>query len=95
MRWLIGLAILLSLARTVGAAEQDLELSVGGHAVLATLRTPATMQPETPLVVMTHGTLAHKDMETIQYAGEGACRTRHRLAGSYSVAGARSPQRHV
>jgi alpha-beta hydrolase superfamily lysophospholipase len=66
MRWLIGLAIVLSFARTVSAAEQDVELSVGGHTVLATLRTPASMKPGTPLVVMTHGTLAHKDIETIQ-----------------------------
>lgn len=65
MRWVMGLALLLCLARTANAAEQDLELSVGGHTVLATLRTPATMQPDTPLVVLTHGTLAHKDMDTI------------------------------
>ena len=85
MRWLMGLAILLSLARTVGAAEQDLELSVGGHTVLATLRTPATMQPETPLVVMTHGTLAHKDMDTIRtlaqaLADRGIASLAHTLA---------------
>lgn len=66
MQWLIGLAILLSFTGTVEAAEQELELSAGGHTVLATLRTPASMQAETPLVVMTHGTLAHKDMEIIQ-----------------------------
>jgi predicted alpha/beta-fold hydrolase len=85
MRWLIGLAILLSLARTAFAAEQDLELSVGGHTVLATLRTPATMQPETPLVVMTHGTLAHKDMDTIRtlaqaLADRGIASLAHTLA---------------
>jgi len=62
----MGLAILLSFAGVASAAEQELELSVGGHTVLATLRTPASMQSETPLVIMTHGTLAHKDMDTIR-----------------------------
>lgn len=66
MRWLLGLAILLAFARTGYAAEQELELSIDGRTTLATLRTPATMTPDTPLVVMTHGTLAHKDMEVIQ-----------------------------
>ncbi|MBR0854055.1 alpha/beta hydrolase [Bradyrhizobium liaoningense] len=66
MRWLMGLAVLLLLARPVGAAEQELELSVNGRTSLAMLRTPASMGPDTPLVVMTHGTLAHKDMEVIQ-----------------------------
>ncbi|RXH18887.1 alpha/beta hydrolase [Bradyrhizobium guangzhouense] len=66
MRWLMGLAVLLLLARPAGAAEQELELSVDGRTTLATLRTPAAMGPDTPLVVMTHGTLAHKDMEVIQ-----------------------------
>ena len=66
MRWLVGWAVLLLLAMPVGAAEQELELSVGGRTTLATLRTPAGMMPDTPLVVMTHGTLAHKDMEIIQ-----------------------------
>ncbi|MDE2375972.1 alpha/beta fold hydrolase [Bradyrhizobium sp.] len=66
MRWLVGLSILLALAGTAAAAEQDIELSVGGRTVLATLRTPASMQADTPLVVMTHGTLAHKDMDVIR-----------------------------
>ncbi|MBR1128263.1 alpha/beta hydrolase [Bradyrhizobium iriomotense] len=66
MRWLLGLAVLLALAWPAGAAEQELELSINGHTALATLRTPTSMAPETPLVVMTHGTLAHKDMEVIQ-----------------------------
>jgi len=65
MRWLMGLAVLLILVRPVGAAEQELELSIDGRTTLATLRTPAAMGPDTPLVVMTHGTLAHKDMEII------------------------------
>ncbi|RXH24865.1 MULTISPECIES: alpha/beta fold hydrolase [Bradyrhizobium] len=66
MRWLMGLAIVLALAGPACAAEQELELSVEGRTTLATLRTPASMGPDTPLVVMTHGTLAHKDMEVIQ-----------------------------
>ncbi|TPQ39086.1 hypothetical protein C2U70_07580 [Bradyrhizobium guangdongense] len=66
MRWLMGLAVLLALARPACAAEQELELSINGHTALATLRTPASMAPDTPLVVMTHGTLAHKDMEVMQ-----------------------------
>ncbi|AWM06801.1 alpha/beta hydrolase [Bradyrhizobium symbiodeficiens] len=66
MRWLLGLAILLAFAGSGYAAEQELELSVDSRTTLATLRTPATMTPDTPLVVMTHGTLAHKDMEVIQ-----------------------------
>lgn len=66
MRWLTGLAILVALTRPAAAAEQDLELSVGGHMTLATLRTPAAMQADTPLVVLTHGTLAHKDMDVIR-----------------------------
>jgi len=66
MRWLMGLTVLLALAGPASAAEQELELSVAGRSTLATLRTPASMGPDTPLVVMTHGTLAHKDMEVIQ-----------------------------
>ena len=66
MRWLMGLAALLALAVPAGATEQQLELSINGQTALATLRTPTSMAPDTPLVVMTHGTLAHKDMEVIQ-----------------------------
>ncbi len=66
MRWLTGLAILFALLGPACAAEQELELSVGGRTTLATLRTPPSMRPDTPLIVMTHGTLAHKDMEVIQ-----------------------------
>lgn len=66
MRWLVGLIALLALATSAGAAEQELELSLDGRTTLATLRTPSSMGPDTPLVVMTHGTLAHKDMEVIQ-----------------------------
>ncbi|MBR0956641.1 serine aminopeptidase domain-containing protein [Bradyrhizobium japonicum] len=66
MRWFIGMVVLLTLARPVGAAEQELELSINGRTSLATLRTPTSMASDTPLVVMTHGTLAHKDMEIIQ-----------------------------
>ncbi|QOZ53911.1 alpha/beta hydrolase [Bradyrhizobium sp. CCBAU 53338] len=67
MRWLMGLAVLLALALALpaAAAEQELELSVEGRTTLGTLRTPASMGADTPLVVMTHGTLAHKDMEVI------------------------------
>lgn len=70
MRWLMGLTVLLALAVPAGAAKQELELSVDGRTTLATLRTPAVMTPDTPLVVMTHGTLAHKDMEVIQGVAE-------------------------
>ncbi|PDT90792.1 hypothetical protein CO669_07385 [Bradyrhizobium sp. Y36] len=66
MRWLLGLTVVLAFAGSADAAEQELELSVAGRTTLATLRTPAAMTPDTPLVVMTHGTLAHKDMEVIQ-----------------------------
>src|SRR5690349_22034503 len=66
MRWLMGLAFVLVFAWPACAAEQELELSVEGRTTLATLRTPAAMGQDTPLVVMTHGTLAHKDMEVIQ-----------------------------
>lgn len=66
MRWLMGLATVLAFAGPACAAEQELELSVEGRTTLATLRTPASMGPDTPLVVMTHGTLAHKDMEVVQ-----------------------------
>jgi pimeloyl-ACP methyl ester carboxylesterase len=57
---------LLAVARPACAAEQELELSINGHMALATLRVPASKGADTPLVVMTHGTLAHKDMEVIQ-----------------------------
>lgn len=66
MRCLIGLIVLLLSVLPVRAAEQERELSIGGRTVLATLRTPASMGPDTPVVVITHGTLAHKDMETVQ-----------------------------
>ncbi|MFB9263824.1 alpha/beta hydrolase [Bradyrhizobium erythrophlei] len=66
MRWLVGVLIALSFVCTAGAADQELELSVAGRTVLATLRTPVSMGADAPLVVMTHGTLAHKDMEVIQ-----------------------------
>lgn len=70
MRWLMGLLIALSLAHTADAGEQEVELSVGGRTILATLRTPASMGPDTPLMVMTHGTLGHKDMDTIRGLAE-------------------------
>ena len=70
MRWLMGLLIALSLARAADAGEQEIELSVGGRTILATLRTPASMGPDTPLMVMTHGTLGHKDMDTIHGLAE-------------------------
>ncbi|WP_038970458.1 alpha/beta hydrolase [Bradyrhizobium genomosp. III] len=66
MRWLIALTVLLAFVGSAYAAEEELELSVDGRTTLATLRTPASMGQDTPLVVMTHGTLAHKDMEVIQ-----------------------------
>ena len=64
MRWLMGPLIALSLAQTADAGEQEIELAVGGRTILATLRTPASMGPDTPLVVMTHVTLGHKDKAT-------------------------------
>lgn len=66
MRWLMGLVIVFAFGGPACAAEQELELSVEGRTTLATLRTPASMGPDTPLVVMTHGTLAYKDMEIVQ-----------------------------
>ncbi len=71
MRLRLGLAILLCLSSLAYANEEPRELSVAGHVVLGTLRTPSAMQAETPLVVMTHGTLAHKDMEIIQALAKG------------------------
>lgn len=65
MRFLAVLFVLV-FSQPLAAAEQERELTVGGHVALATLRTPEPMTAETPLVVMTHGTLAHKDMETIR-----------------------------
>ena len=85
MRWLMSLAILLSLVGIGYAGERDVELSVDGHTALATILTPASMGADTPLVVITHGTLAHKDMETIKALAEalqqrGIASLRHTLS---------------
>ncbi|WP_257168077.1 alpha/beta hydrolase [Bradyrhizobium sp. SRS-191] len=65
MRW--WLALVVSLVASVAlAAEEPRELVIGGRTALATLRLPGRPGPDVPLVLMTHGTLAHKDMETIQ-----------------------------
>ncbi|NPU68032.1 alpha/beta fold hydrolase [Bradyrhizobium sp. 83012] len=65
MRWLIALIVTL-VASSALAAEEPRELAIGGRVALGTLRLPAQSGPDVPLVLMTHGTLAHKDMETIQ-----------------------------
>ena len=65
MRW--WLALVVSLVASVAlAAEEPRELVIGGRTALGTLRLPAQSGQDVPLVLMTHGTLAHKDMETIQ-----------------------------
>ncbi|UFZ03726.1 alpha/beta fold hydrolase [Bradyrhizobium ontarionense] len=65
MRW--WLALLISFVATVAlAAEEPREVVIGGRVALGTLRLSARSGPDVPLVLMTHGTLAHKDMETIQ-----------------------------
>ena len=65
MRLLI-LAFLVLATTAARAGEEVRELTIGGHVVQATLRLPAQPGPDMPVVLMTHGTLAHKDMETIQ-----------------------------
>ncbi|UTD27436.1 alpha/beta hydrolase [Bradyrhizobium sp. WD16] len=65
MRLVFCLLVLVLGAAGARAAEEPRELTVDGRVVLATLRTPAAVRPETPVVVMTHGTLAHKDTETM------------------------------
>ena len=65
MRWWLALAVSL-LTCAAFAAEEPRELAIGGRIALGTLRLPAQSGPDVPLVLMTHGTLAHKDMETIQ-----------------------------
>ncbi|CAL76984.1 conserved hypothetical protein; putative signal peptide [Bradyrhizobium sp. ORS 278] len=65
MRWWLALVVCL-VASVALAAEEPRELMIGGRTALATLRLPAQSGPDVPLVLMTHGTLAHKDMETIQ-----------------------------
>ncbi|MGC2779725.1 MAG: alpha/beta hydrolase [Bradyrhizobium sp.] len=65
MRW--WLALVVSLVASVAlAADEPRELVIGGRVALGTLRLPAQSGPDVPLVLMTHGTLAHKDMETVQ-----------------------------
>jgi pimeloyl-ACP methyl ester carboxylesterase len=85
MRWLLRLAILLSLMGTACADEREFELSVAGHTAIATLLTPTSTGTDAPLVVITHGTLAHKDMETIRALAEalqqrGIASLRHTLS---------------
>ncbi|MGJ4925529.1 alpha/beta hydrolase [Bradyrhizobium sp. HKCCYLS2038] len=65
MRWWLALVVCL-VASVALAAEEPRELVIGGRTALGTLRLPAQSGPDVPLVLMTHGTLAHKDMETIQ-----------------------------
>ncbi|CCD91507.1 conserved exported hypothetical protein [Bradyrhizobium sp. ORS 375] len=65
MRWWLALVVCL-VASVAMAAEEPRELLIGGRTALGTLRLPAQSGPDVPLVLMTHGTLAHKDMETIQ-----------------------------
>ncbi|MGJ4950261.1 alpha/beta hydrolase [Bradyrhizobium sp. HKCCYLS20291] len=65
MRWWLALVVCL-VASVALSAEEPRELVIGGRTALGTLRLPAQSGPDVPLVLMTHGTLAHKDMETIQ-----------------------------
>ncbi len=65
MRWWLALALSLVTCAAL-ATEEPRELVIGGRVALGTLRLPAQSGPDVPLVLMTHGTLAHKDMETIQ-----------------------------
>ncbi|WP_315754835.1 MULTISPECIES: alpha/beta hydrolase [unclassified Bradyrhizobium] len=65
MRWWLALVVSF-IASIAFAAEEPRELTIGGRTALGTLRLPAQSGPDVPLVLMTHGTLAHKDMETIQ-----------------------------
>ncbi len=65
-RWFAILLLALLPARSAVAGEVSKDLSVGGHVTLATLRLPDQVRPDMPIVLITHGTLAHKDMETIQ-----------------------------
>ena len=54
----------LMIAGTAKAAESERELVIDGRVALATLRAPdGVARP--PLAIVTHGTLAHKDMETV------------------------------
>jgi pimeloyl-ACP methyl ester carboxylesterase len=56
--------IALLVAAPADAAESERELVIDGRVALATLRTPdGAVRP--PLAIVTHGTLAHKDMETV------------------------------
>lgn len=66
MRCWFALAFLFLTSAAAHAAEASRELTVGGHVTLGTLRLPSEPSPDMPIIMMTHGTLAHKDMETMQ-----------------------------
>lgn len=68
LRAVLGLALLL-LAPVSLRADEAVELKIGAHTALGTLRGPAG--GTAPLVLLTHGTLAHKDMETITLLAKG------------------------
>lgn len=65
MRLVLCLLVVILSSAGARAAEEPRELTIDGRVVLGTLRAPAAMGADTPVVVMTHGTLAHKDMETM------------------------------
>ncbi|MGY4309283.1 pimeloyl-ACP methyl ester carboxylesterase [Bradyrhizobium sp. USDA 4369] len=66
MRLWLALVVSFIASSVAFAAEEPREVTIGGRTALGTLRLPARSGPDVPLVLMTHGTLAHKDMETIQ-----------------------------
>lgn len=66
MRCWFALAFLFLTSASVHAAEEARELTIAGHVTLGTLRLPPQPLPDMPIIVMTHGTLAHKDMQTMQ-----------------------------
>lgn len=59
----LGLALILT---TTGAAAEAVKLSHGGLSLNANLETTGADWPEGPVVLMTHGTLAHGGMEIMQ-----------------------------
>lgn len=67
----IGFGLWTLCATTVSASEKQVELTVNGKVALGDLLVPDDGSLADGAVLITHGTLAHKDMELIQSLQEG------------------------
>ena len=65
-KFLIPLLAAIAFANAANAETRTVELEVGGVTALADLVTPDDQALKKGVVLITHGTLAHKDMEIVE-----------------------------